>query len=392
MNHCPPALSPSSSSSTLGAALDCRRCFASSSSFLLPVAHLPLSAAPVNFLRRETRWEASSRRRRVTTTTTHLVWTVYAEPPEQEQELEQGQEQSKKSWSKRKNRSTSKSKRKSRSTSKSKSKRKTKSRSKTRNTSKSNCTRIAVTTPWRKRATSATLRQRLAKLLHPSLSSNLHHPPRLYQCRTHWTACILRSGPGKSPFTTLPIMSTCVSLGDLSCEASRDCASCSSGKQTTDPCPLSIKITTVSPQHQSFEGVLFTADPITNLVAINTTPAPPNPSTSLSSQPGNYHIIPIKHILSFQILSLADQGAAPDAATGDSVTSSVWKAGNNATPKIGPVDIKKLKEREEKAVQKQKDDLRKRGKGVSAEAQAIFDALDRLYASFDPWTGKNETR
>ncbi|KAG9530312.1 hypothetical protein KCU79_g23042, partial [Aureobasidium melanogenum] len=65
-----------------------------------------------------------------------------------------------------------------------------------------------------------------------------------------------------------------------------------------------VKVTTVAPHSQTLQGTLFTACPMLNVIAINTAPAPPNPSSTLSNQPGDYHIIPIKHIASFDIVSL----------------------------------------------------------------------------------------
>lgn len=133
-----------------------------------------------------------------------------------------------------------------------------------------------------------------------------------------------------------------------------------------------IKVKTIEPDSKSLEGVLFTADPILNLIAINCTPAPPNPTTSLSSQPGDYHIIPVKHIASFQLLSLPE--GQDDQASGD-----VWSVGNENVPPVTKLDVRRMRDREEKAVQKLKDEEKKKGTGVSAEAQAIFNALDRLY-------------
>lgn len=131
-----------------------------------------------------------------------------------------------------------------------------------------------------------------------------------------------------------------------------------------------IKVTTVAPHSQTLEGTLFTACTQLNVVAINTTPAPPNPSTTLANQPGDYHIIPFKHISSFQILSLAANENADGAS---------WAG---AQPPISRIDTKKLREREEAKIKKLKDEERKRGKGVSKEGQAIYDALDRMYVTY----------
>lgn len=124
-----------------------------------------------------------------------------------------------------------------------------------------------------------------------------------------------------------------------------------------------IKVTTTAPHSQTLEGTLFTACSILNVLAINTTPAPPNPSSTTANQPGDYHIIPLSKIQSFTIISLAE--------TTDGFT--------NAIPQITKVDTKKLKAREETRIRKLQEEERKRGKGVSAEAQSLYNFLDKMY-------------
>ncbi|KAF4548950.1 Anticodon-binding domain-containing protein [Elsinoe fawcettii] len=124
-----------------------------------------------------------------------------------------------------------------------------------------------------------------------------------------------------------------------------------------------VKITTSSNPSQNLEGTLFTACPIFNVVAINTGPAPPNPSSATIADPGDYHVIPISRIQSFQVISLAEKR----------------DGFSTALPAIGKVDTAKLKERERQRVAKLKDEEAKKGKGVTAEAQALFNALDRMY-------------
>lgn len=125
-----------------------------------------------------------------------------------------------------------------------------------------------------------------------------------------------------------------------------------------------VKITTASPHSQTLHGTLFTACPMLNVVAINTAPAPPNPSSTLSNQPGNYHIIPVKHISSFEVVSL-DPNAAKQSFS-------------SAQPPIATVDLKKLREREEAKIRELREQERKKGKGVTREAQQIYNALDRM--------------
>ncbi|KAF2157897.1 hypothetical protein K461DRAFT_317920 [Myriangium duriaei CBS 260.36] len=129
-----------------------------------------------------------------------------------------------------------------------------------------------------------------------------------------------------------------------------------------------ISITTASNPSQSYEGTLFTACPIFNVVAINTAPAPPNPTSNPANTPGDYHIIPISRIQHVQVLSLPAQTSGKDG----------WAS---ALPAIGKVDTARLREREEQRIAKLKQEESKRGKGVTAEAQALFNAMDRMYAA-----------
>jgi hypothetical protein len=138
-------------------------------------------------------------------------------------------------------------------------------------------------------------------------------------------------------------------------------------KETNHAPNRSVKVTTVAPHSQTLQGTLFTACPKFNIIAVNTAPAPPNPSSTLSNQPGDYHIIPVQHISSFDIVSL-DSNAAKQTIT-------------TVQPPIAPVDIKKLREREEAKIRQLREQEANKGKGVSREAQQIFDALKRLYAA-----------
>jgi len=125
-----------------------------------------------------------------------------------------------------------------------------------------------------------------------------------------------------------------------------------------------IKIT-VAPHNTILEGTLFTTCNITNAIAINTTPAPPNPSAVLSSLPGDYHIIPFAHILNIELLG-----------AGERVEGSV-PGFDGALPSIAKVDLDAVRAREEATIRKIKERDAMRGRGVSKEAQEIFDALAR---------------
>ncbi|PYH90405.1 hypothetical protein BO71DRAFT_76282 [Aspergillus ellipticus CBS 707.79] len=118
-----------------------------------------------------------------------------------------------------------------------------------------------------------------------------------------------------------------------------------------------VRITT-SPVSSTIEGTLFTACPITNLVAINT-------ADGKQTQAGDYRVIPVSRIQSFQIVSL------PSSSNLDGSSFS------DAVPPLQPLDIRSLKNREATAVGKLQEGEARRGKGVTREAQDLFDAFSR---------------
>lgn len=131
-----------------------------------------------------------------------------------------------------------------------------------------------------------------------------------------------------------------------------------------------MKLTAAGPQPQTYEGTLFTACPILNVVILNTrsSAAPPTPAVNGNAQAGDYHIIPVSRIQTFQITS---------PATG--VESGGEASFANTLPPIGPVDVARLRQREQARIEKLKEEERNRGKGVTKEAQAIFDSFKRMY-------------
>lgn len=132
----------------------------------------------------------------------------------------------------------------------------------------------------------------------------------------------------------------------------------------------SVRITTNSPapsSSTSLEGTLFTACPITNLVAINTKPNP-NPSDAKQAQAGDYHIIPVSRIQNFQIISL------PSSSSNNTENSPSF---TDAVPPVQALDTRALKAREATAISKVLEGEARRGKGVTQEAQDLFDAFSR---------------
>ena len=133
----------------------------------------------------------------------------------------------------------------------------------------------------------------------------------------------------------------------------------------------SVRITTnsptPSPASTSLEGTLFTACPITNLVAINTKPNL-NPSDAKQAQAGDYHIIPVSRIQNFQIISL------PSASSNNSENPPSFA---DAVPPVQALDIRALKNREATVIGKVLEGEARRGKGVTQEAQDLFDAFSR---------------
>ncbi|KAL1983022.1 hypothetical protein VTN96DRAFT_569 [Rasamsonia emersonii] len=126
-----------------------------------------------------------------------------------------------------------------------------------------------------------------------------------------------------------------------------------------------VRITTAPPVSSTLEGTLFTACPITNLVAINTSNQSAPAGSANQTQPSDYHIIPISRIQSFQLLSLAPSSNSTDGPF------------TNASPALHALDIRALKAREASAVAKLQENEARRGKGVTREAQDLFDAFSR---------------
>ncbi|KAL4752787.1 hypothetical protein BDW72DRAFT_170570 [Aspergillus terricola var. indicus] len=130
-----------------------------------------------------------------------------------------------------------------------------------------------------------------------------------------------------------------------------------------------VRITT-NPATSTIEGTVFTADPITNLVAVNT-------ADGKQTGAGNYHVIPISRIQNFELLSLP-----PSAQSGGATSFS------DAQPSLHALDIRALKKREADAVAEMQNAEARRGKGVTREAQDLFNAFIRTMPT-TRWDGAN---
>lgn len=109
----------------------------------------------------------------------------------------------------------------------------------------------------------------------------------------------------------------------------------------------------------SVEGVLLLIDSNDQSVVIDTTPNAPE---------HDLHLLHLSSIRDFQILSLADKTENEEAAT-NGVQASI--------PALTKFDAAALKAREEAAIRKMKERDAQRGKGVTKEAQDIFDWFAR---------------
>jgi protein LSM12 len=122
---------------------------------------------------------------------------------------------------------------------------------------------------------------------------------------------------------------------------------------------------TVAPLNVTYDGFLFTADPITNLIVINTRPAPPDPTADYWKQPADLHIIPVCHITSFTVMELGQR--AEGAGQGF----------DGCLPPIGPLDMRAIEAREKATIKKMKEDEARSKAGVTPEGKEVYDALSR---------------
>ncbi|KAL8695070.1 MAG: hypothetical protein Q9224_003453 [Gallowayella concinna] len=127
-----------------------------------------------------------------------------------------------------------------------------------------------------------------------------------------------------------------------------------------------IRLQTVLTSQPTMEGTLFTACPLTNLVAIAVPTSPANPPT--------HHILPISSIQNFTLIS-----APPGPGS--------FASPPNTTPALSSVPIAALRARADAAVARLKEAASRKNKTVGKEAQDLFDGLCRTLPT--RWDGNN---
>ncbi|KAL8873600.1 MAG: hypothetical protein Q9174_000966 [Haloplaca sp. 1 TL-2023] len=127
-----------------------------------------------------------------------------------------------------------------------------------------------------------------------------------------------------------------------------------------------VRLQTNISSQQAVEGVLFTACPITNLVAVAVPTHPSGPPT--------HRILPISSIQSFTIVS------APPAANG-------FASPPATTPALAAIPTASFLARADAAVARLKEAASRKNKAVSREAQDLFDGISRSYPV--QWDGNN---
>ncbi|KAI5291132.1 hypothetical protein KEM54_006200 [Ascosphaera aggregata] len=178
-----------------------------------------------------------------------------------------------------------------------------------------------------------------------------------------------------------------------------------------------IRVSIASPTPMTIEGSLFAACHMTNIIAIDTASTAAAGSASTDNvtptqalaQRADIHFVPVSRIQSFELLSLADtqqqqtqRQISSDTQSRTSATAqpSSILAGSpapsnatspatftNAIPSIYPLDMRALNARAANAIAEAQEQERRRGKGVTKEAQDIFDAFSRTMPT--RWDGTN---
>ncbi|EXJ64665.1 hypothetical protein A1O7_01003 [Cladophialophora yegresii CBS 114405] len=132
-----------------------------------------------------------------------------------------------------------------------------------------------------------------------------------------------------------------------------------------------VRVTTAAPIQTTVEGTVYTADPLTNLLVLNTNAAVGTSLTSASllAPAGIYRIIPISQISSFQLLSLPQSSSEPAPS-----------------PAFNAIDTNAVQARLAKNIAVQQAAQARVGpKGTSPVDQALFDSLSRTHPA--RWSG-----
>ncbi|KAL7266075.1 hypothetical protein RUND412_011393 [Rhizina undulata] len=127
---------------------------------------------------------------------------------------------------------------------------------------------------------------------------------------------------------------------------------------------LRVRVSTVI--DDTYEGTIFSYDPLTNTLAlIQTPPNPPPTPTTLQDGPQDFRILKISFLKDVTVLSQPKNRPSPNQPF------------SHAEPKIGPVNLAALMAREREASKAEMAKSATRGVDVTKDAQDIFDALSR---------------
>jgi len=125
-----------------------------------------------------------------------------------------------------------------------------------------------------------------------------------------------------------------------------------------------VRVSTAAPSQSTVEGTIYVADPTTNLLVLNVSPAQNTAinASTLHAPTGSYRIIPVSQITSFQLQSLPPQQTP------------------HAEQQLSPnaLDTQALQNRLHREVAKLQSAQSRQGpKGTSPVDQALFDSLSR---------------
>ena len=121
-----------------------------------------------------------------------------------------------------------------------------------------------------------------------------------------------------------------------------------------------IRLQTLPPQSRTLEGTVFAISPILNLLTLTSSP---NPTDDAST----YHILPFSAVQHFSVISLPSPPTQPK--------------------ELPPLDHSALQSRLDAAITRLKAEDARKGKGVTREAQDIFDRISRTLPT--RWEGKD---